>query len=382
MLLLAFLSGSGRSGALRSPKGGAFRAERRTEPERSWPRTACRHGWLAGGTHFRFAIRLAYLEAKTGLKKWEDRTDVPVWVRDISLVVSIHGMHWSGYIFNNYAKALETVRWVTQRIEPKRVLVFLPGWEGRYYWQYGDYRPEPRLGGPEGFKKMIDGMHQLGVHVMPMSGGNCANAWFANYKTFGPQSLIITGTGIINQGNNPDWDLFRNRDTGWQQWLNPGAPAWQNHLLGQINDLLSKYGFDGVFLDTQPNTENDARYNPLEGLRQICERLRAKHRDLLIATESSNELSMSFVPVNHTPGGVSNWPRRYVRRYAYLAEGEPGRGSTGVEEDGTMPYDLKELTERYDWPTISFVEDTLQVAPDKLQVVIDVAKASAAKDLK
>jgi hypothetical protein len=103
---------------------------------------------------------------------------------------------------------------------------------------------------------------------------------------------------------------------------------------------------------------------------------------LLIATESSNELSMAFVPVNHTPGGVGNWPSRYVRRYAYLAEGEPGRGSTGVEEDGTMPYDLKELTERYDWPTISFVEDTLQVAPDKLQVVIDVAKASAAKDLK
>ena len=217
---------------------------------------------------------------------------------------------------------------------------------------------------------------------MPMFGGNCANAWFPNYKRFGPQSLIVTGTGIINQGNNPDWDLFRNRDTGWQQWLNPGAPAWQNHLAGQIESLLDKYGFDGVFLDTQPNADNDARYSPLEGLRQICARLRARHQGLLIATEASNELSMSFVPVNHTRGGAGKWPSRYVRRYAYLAEGEPGRGSTGVEEDGTMPYNPEELAEHYDWLTVSFVEDTLQVAPEKVQAVIDQARSYAGRGRK
>jgi hypothetical protein len=355
------------------------------EDARHWSPKLAAPAWeITPNTTLPAAIdaRLAYLEAKAGLKKWQDRTDVPAWARDISLVVSIHGMHWGGYIFNDYAKALETVRWVTQRIEPKRVLVFLPGWEGRYYWQYGDYRPDPRLGGPEGFQRMIDGMHQLGVHVMPMFGGNCANAWFPNYKSFGPQSLIMSGTGIINQGNNPDWDMFRNRDTGWQQWLNPGAPGWQNHLVGQIDGLLNKYGFDGVFLDTQPSMDNDARYAPLEGLRQICERLRVRHKNLLIATEASNELSMGFVPVNHTRGGFGNWPSRYVRRYCYLGEGEPGRGSTGVEEDGTIPYNLKELLENYDWPTISFVEDTLQVAPDKVQAVLDQAKIYARDKLK
>jgi len=266
---------------------------------------------------------------------------------------------------------------VTGRIEPKRVLVFLPGWEGRYYWQYGDYRPEPRLGGPEGFKKLIDGIHQVGAHVMPMLGGNCVNATFGNYKGFGPQSAMLSGTGLINQGNGPDWDMSRSRDDGWQQWLNPGAPAFQNHLVGQIGSLLKQYDFDGVFLDTQPNTENDARYNPLEGLRQICERLRALRRDLLITTESFNELSMGFVPVNHTPGGVGNWPSRYIRRFAYLAEGEPSRGSTGVEEDGYLPYNLGELTERYDWPSVSFVDGTLEAAPGQIQAVMDRAKQYA-----
>jgi hypothetical protein len=326
--------------------------------------------------------RLAFLEAKGGLKKWAERTDVPAWARDISLVVSIHGMHWSGYIFNDYAKALETVRWVTQRIEPKRVLVFLPGWEGRYYWDYGFFQPDPRMGGPQGFKKMVAEMHQLGVHVMPMFGGNCTNAWYPGYEKFGPQSLMISGTGLIDQGNGPDWDMFRNRDTGWQQWLNPGAPRWQDHLVGQIDGLLSEYGFDAVFFDTQPSPNNDVRYNTLEGLRHICERLRSRHPSLLMATESSNDLSMSFVPVNHTPGGVDNWPGRYVRRFAYLAEAEPSRGSTGVEEDGYIPYNPKELSENYDWPTVSFVENTLQAAPEKVQEVIDRAKLYAQTKLK
>ena len=91
---------------------------------------------------------------------------------------------------------------------------------------------------------------------------------------------------------------------------------------------------------------------------------------------------MGFVPVNHTPGGVGNWPSRYIRRFAYLAEGEPSRGSTGVEEDGYVPYNLDELTERYDWPTVSFVDNTLQAAPDKIQAVIDRAKQYAQKNLK
>ena len=60
-------------------------------------------------------------------------------------------MHWSGYTFNTYADMLEIIRVVADRIDGQRVLAYLPGWEGRYYWQYGDYRPSPELGGEEGF---------------------------------------------------------------------------------------------------------------------------------------------------------------------------------------------------------------------------------------
>ena len=44
-----------------------------------------------------------HLERVYHLEPWETRRDVPDWVRRTSLVVSLHGMHYTGYIFNDYA---------------------------------------------------------------------------------------------------------------------------------------------------------------------------------------------------------------------------------------------------------------------------------------
>jgi len=104
-------------------------------------------------------------ERAFGLQPWAQRPDVPGWAREISFVAAIHMMHWSGYIFNSYDDALDVLRWVCERIEGRRVFAFLPGWEGRYYWQYGHYRPHPRLGGPEGFARLGEGARELGVRV-------------------------------------------------------------------------------------------------------------------------------------------------------------------------------------------------------------------------
>jgi hypothetical protein len=45
-------------------------------------------------------------------------------------------MHFTGYVFNDYARMLETLRWVATRIPRGRVLVLLSAWDGRYYWDY------------------------------------------------------------------------------------------------------------------------------------------------------------------------------------------------------------------------------------------------------
>src|SRR6185503_4599772 len=103
---------------------------------------------------------------------------------------------------------------------------------------------------------------------MPMFGGNCANSWFPNFHEFGTSSHMKSATRNVFHGNQPDWDLSRAQDTGWQAWLNPGAPAWQTELTRQITRLADQYDFDAVFIDTVEVWANDPDFNMREGYRQ------------------------------------------------------------------------------------------------------------------
>lgn len=70
------------------------------------------------------------------------------------------------------------------------MLAYLPGWEGRYYWKYGNYVPDERMGGKEGFRKLCDGAKELGVHIMPMFGINVVGSHFENYEEWGASFRI------------------------------------------------------------------------------------------------------------------------------------------------------------------------------------------------
>src|SRR5256884_569925 len=74
-----------------------------------------------------------HVEKAFAIPNWESRADVPAWFREVALVISLHGMHWTGYIFNDFAKSLKTLEWVATQIPARQVLVFLPAWDGRYY---------------------------------------------------------------------------------------------------------------------------------------------------------------------------------------------------------------------------------------------------------
>ena len=353
------------------------------EDARHWDHDLSLPEWIIEPAGLEEALRshAAFLEAECGLQRWEARTDLPAWARDISLVISIHGMHWCGYVFNTYERALEIVDWVCRRIEGRHVLVFLPGWEGRFYWQYGDYRPEPRLGGEEGFARLCQGIREHGAHACPMFGANCANATFANFAAFGPQSPILSGSRLGFQGNRPDWDISRSGDTGWQAWLNPGSPAWQDELVRQVLGLVDRYGCDAVFFDTTEAWDNDPDHAVFAGLQQLAARLRQDHPHLLLTAESWHDRLLGVFAAFHAhPLGPGSWMARYGRRWAHLSEAEPSRGSTGVHEAGHVPYAEQELSPGY-WPTITFVEDTLEKAQPKVEEIIALAKEYAKRFL-
>ncbi len=119
------------------------------------------------------ALHMQHIEKAFGLKSWETRTDVPEWMRNLAMVTTLHGMHYTGYMFNDYAKQLEILRWMATQIPGDRVLVFLSAWDGRYYWDYPTYKVSDRMGGEAGFRRLIDEGHKLGFKMMPMYGTNC-----------------------------------------------------------------------------------------------------------------------------------------------------------------------------------------------------------------
>ncbi len=363
------------------PLAGTFALECiHEEDARHFARQIAAPDWiLAAGVDveaFR-AEQLAFAEHALGLEPWERRTDVPAWARDIRLCLILHGMHWSGYIFNTYDSMLEIVCYVAKRTDGQPVLAHLPGWEGRYYWQYGDYRPDPRLGGEDGFRRLCDGARAAQVHLMPMFGATCANAWASNFHEFGPASYMQSPTRNRFHGNQPDWDLSRAQDTGWQAWLNPGAPAWRRELSRQIFDVLDRYELDAVFLDCVEVWANDPEFNLLEGYRALTAGLREGRPELLVSGEDWFDALLPLFPFFQSSAyarQVPDWVARYARLYGHLADSEPGRGSTGVFEWGYRQYGA--MPERAPYvQTLAFTDGTLEQASAVVDEVIVRASA-------
>lgn len=324
------------------------------------------------------AEHLRFLEVRCGLVPWRERRDLPAWAHALRLVVTLHGMHWTGRRFLDYDAMRDVIRFVAERIEGRHVLAYLPGWEGRYYWQYGDYRPEPRLGGETGFASLCEDAQRLGVHLMPMFGGNCVNAWLPRFAGLDPAAYLKSATGNRFHGNQPDWDFSRSHDTGWQAWLNPGHPAWQEDLATQIETLAGRFGFDGVFLDTVHVFVNDPDHSVIEGLRSLCIRLRRAIPNVLLAAEHDFDglLPLFGLFQRATWGSDPAWTAAYALRFAHLCEAEP-EGRTGVHEFGVWTPSggaaAGEARPGY-LPTIAFQDDTLERSRAEVERMIRAAR--------
>ncbi len=321
---------------------------------------------------------IEHVEGAFGLEPWESRKDVPSWAREIALVVALHGMHWSGHVFNTYDSMLTVLRWIAERIEGRRLLAFLPGWEGRYYWQYGDYRPEPRLGGDDGFGRLADGARELGVKLMPMFGMNCANTGLTNFEQWGAPAMMRSAAGLVMQGNRPDWDTARAHDPGWQAWLNPGAPAWRSRLLDQVSRLVERYELPAVFFDTHHVWLNDPSHPVYEGMLALRDSLKARFPDLLIAGEGWYDALGAITPVSQV-GAPECWPEifaKHCRTFLHLSAGDPSRDSTGVHELGRNSFRLAPDAP-YCWPTLTVVDGTIERVPDRVEEVLAQARRYA-----
>ena len=320
------------------------------------------------------APHMAHVERAFNLQPWETRTDVQPWMRDVALVTTLHGMHYTGFMFNDYARMLEILRWMATQIPANRVLAFISAWDGRYYWDYPNYVAPARMGGEAGFKRLVSEGQKLGFRMMPMFGANSANrhqpVWS---KIAGGVTQKIDGDRY--DLNWVDWNNDRHQD-GWLTYMNLGADAWRNHLTGRIADAIERYGVDAYFLDIIGGHVNSTTGDMHEGTRRLVMDLREKYPKVACVGEMPYDALHGFIPMYHAGGGP-RW-QKYSRFYQHLSAPAPGRGSSGVHESGFGRFNPETLNLSPNAiPTLQVVDDTFTQHRDTMAAIIAKAKERA-----
>lgn len=325
------------------------------------------------------ADHMSFVDQAHRLVPWEQRTDVPEWLRDIALVVTLHGQHWTGYVFNTFPAMAEALRFITQHIDGHRVLAYLPGWEGRYYHDYPSYRPGEDLGGAAGLRALAGAARDLGVRLMPMFGGHGANV--AQYPDWERAVFRNDTDRYVELLNRPDWDSDRSGE-GDQVFLNPGEPGFREHLVESVSAVVSEFGVDAAFFDTVGYWFNDPRHELVDGYRHLAGELRRRHPGLLLAAEGWWDALSGIFPLSQQWSGVDRDLRlpqvltRYARTTGHLAEGTPGRGSTGVHEKGFVPRP-PDVERAGHIPVVGITDDTLPAHADEVAAIARWAQQHA-----
>lgn len=307
-----------------------------------------------------FAPHFQHLEKTFNLPPWETRPDVPAWARDTGLVVFLWGMHFTGYIFNDYTRMTKILEWVATQFPAQRTLVFLVGWDGRYYWNYPLFAPDERSGGAEGFGVLTKRARSLGFHLMPMFGMNAANNRHPMYQQIaGAATKCIDGDPFNMDW--VDWDNDRHNE-GWMPYMNPGVDSWREYLQGRILDIIEKYDVDAYYLDIVGGWINNRQADMHEGTRKLVEAIRAKHPEVLAGGEMYYDAQLAFIPLyifasaESYPSGVG----KYACEFQHWPG--PGRGSSGCHESGFNRQPTLDSIQPnpYAIPSVSFVEGTLE----------------------
>ncbi len=315
----------------------------------------------------------AHVERAFHLSTWDARTDVPTWMRNLAMVTTLHGQHYTGYIFNDYARQLDILRWIATQIPPDRVMVFLSAWDGRYYWNYPNYQVDARMGGADGFRRLMDGAHKLGFRMLPMFGTNAANRRQPVFKRL-QDAAVQKIDGDVLDINWVDWDNDRHQE-GWLSYMNLGVPSWRNWLAGRIDEMITNYGADAYFLDIVGGWMNNTSGDMHDGVRQLVLDLRAKHPGVPCVGEMPYDALLEFIPMYQVGLGRL---QQYGRNFQHLSSPAPGRGSSGVHESGFSRFNPDTLSlSPTAIPTLQVVDDTFDKYRDVMAAICAKAKARA-----
>ena len=316
--------------------------------------------WILGNDRPRIEVvkeRCVDLEEYFGLTPFNRKQKVHKdWIDNLKVVTFLHGMHWTGYIFNTYDQMGEQLEWVSQTIDGKQILAFLPAWDGRYYVNYPEHEPESRMGGSEGLKRLVEKAHRLGMKIVLMLGGPNLSTFEFLKKNDMMGAGLKTPSGHEELQNWLDWNTDLKIET-MGLIMNFGHPKYLDYMISKTSELFDIYGIDGVFLDGTLRWQNSPDYSAYEGLVKYTKEIKKKYPQKLIMGEDGYDAVYGLFDLFHTSGGplgIENYLLRYTRQFYYLAYPSEN-GSAGIHEIGWSndSHTIKNADPKYTIPSIS-----------------------------
>ena len=257
------------------------------------------------------------------------------WIDNLKVVTFLHGVHWTDHVFNTYDQMGEQLEWITETIDGSQVLAFLPAWDGRYYVNYPEHKPDSRMGGSEGLKRLVKKAHQLGVKVVLMFGGPNLSTFDFLKKNNMMEAGLKTPSGQVELQNWLDWNTDLQKET-MGLIMNFGHPKYLDYMINKTAELFDTFGIDGIFLDGTLRWQNSPDYSPYEGLVEYTREIRKRYPEKLLMGEDGYDAIYGHFDLFHTSGGplgLENYLLRYTRQFYYLAY-PAENGSAGIHEIG------------------------------------------------
>lgn len=355
------------------------------EDRRQWCHTMVMPPWEIGRCSDRKPIvkrRLEDLEQNFGLKPFEEYPE-RAWVDDLKLIVNLHGQHWTGHVFLTFDQMADVLTRICEHIDGRRILAFLPAWDGRYYTCYPRWEPAEALGGSEGLARLMARAKELHVRVIPMLGGpNLTTDAFLKSENL-TDAIMKDAYGMPIPQNWQDWDMDLSRENGG--WIvNWGHSGYQSRMVDLAVDLIQRWGFDGIFLDGAIRWENAPDYSPYEGIHRWAQRVREYCPDALLMGEDGYDLlwgDFGLFATSMQPLGLENAMLRYTRQSYYLAYPAPG-GSGGIHEQAWNSPTKDSALPEYTIPVLALTQDAIDHHWPEIIAKINDAKNWKLKDYK
>jgi hypothetical protein len=236
----------------------------------------------------------AWMSSAYGLRSFAERSDVQPWLKDLGLVVLLHGIGTNNHVGYTFVEMAEQLTRLADRFPSQRMLVKVLGFEGRIDNTWPDNTPAEQLGGVSGFEHLASTCRQLGIHLMPH-----LNVWGASYANPTTESLLPYRI-LDLEGRPVTWSFDRDGDEIDEEifaYISPDAPEFRQVMRTKVSEIVNR-GVDAVFLDQTGTFVNDLRYDHFQGLQALYTELRRAMPGIQFVGEGpTTELSVSLCPL-------------------------------------------------------------------------------------